>query len=105
MAEALLDEDPRVMAAGLAHEFTHASDFDLIAVGLLQRDCTELEVRAFAAQAIITRALRPDELPGGSACSHPNPGTRRDGAGRLVRVGRGGAGAPLGWTALLSCPS
>src|SRR4051812_14129357 len=63
MAEALLAEDPRVMAAGLAHELTHASDFDLIAVGLLARDCAELEVRAFEAQAIVTRALWPDELP------------------------------------------
>jgi len=67
MAEALLGEDPRVMAAGLAHELTHASDFDLIAVGLLSADCAELEVRAFEAQAIVTRALWPDELPTGSA--------------------------------------
>ena len=47
MAEALLAEDPRAIAAGLAHELTHASDFDLIAVGPLPRDCAELEVRAF----------------------------------------------------------
>src|SRR5215212_7268586 len=66
MAEALLGEDPRVMAADLAHELTHASDFDLIAVGLLPRDCAELEVRAFEAQAVVTRALWPDELPSGS---------------------------------------
>jgi hypothetical protein len=66
MAEALLDEDPRVVAAGLVHEFTHASDFDLIAVGLLAADCAELEVRAFEAQVIVTRALWPDELPSGS---------------------------------------
>lgn len=66
MAEALLDEDPRVMAAGLAHELQHASDFDLIAVGLLDRNCPEVEVRAFEAQAIVTRALWPDELPTGS---------------------------------------
>src|SRR5215212_4211815 len=66
MAEALLGEDPRIMAAGLAHELTHASDFDLIALGLLSADCAELEVRAFEAQAIVTRALWPDELPSGS---------------------------------------
>jgi hypothetical protein len=66
MAEALLGEDPRVMAVGLAHELTHASDFDLIAVGLLAADCPELEVRAFEAQAIVTRAMYPDELPSGT---------------------------------------
>ena len=66
MAQALLGEDPRVMAAGLAHELTHASDFDLIAVGLLERDCAELEIRAFEAQAIVTRALWPDEVQSGT---------------------------------------
>lgn len=65
-AEALLSEDPRVMAAGLAHELTHASDFDLIAVGLPKPDGAELEVRAFEAQAIVTRVFWPDELPGGT---------------------------------------
>src|SRR5215213_9316233 len=55
MAEALLAEDPRVVAAGLVHELQHASAFDLIAVGLLQRDCAEQEIRAFEAQAIVTR--------------------------------------------------
>jgi hypothetical protein len=54
------------MAAGLAHELTHASDFDLIAVGLLECDCTELEIRAFEAQAIVTRAPWPDEPPSGT---------------------------------------
>jgi hypothetical protein len=66
IAEALLGEDPRVMAAGLAHELTHASDFDLIAVALLQRDCIELEVRAFEAQAIVTRGFWPGDLPSGT---------------------------------------
>ena len=62
MTDALLGEDRRVMAAGLAHELTHASDFDLIAVGLLERDCAELEARAFEAQAKITRASWSEEL-------------------------------------------
>src|SRR5689334_2483836 len=35
MAEALMGEDPRVIAAGLAHEMHHAGDFDLIAAGQL----------------------------------------------------------------------
>src|SRR5947207_2830467 len=33
MAEALLAEDPRVVATGLVHELRHARDGDLIAVG------------------------------------------------------------------------
>jgi len=63
MAEALLAEDPRVVAAALVHDLQHASDFDLIGVGLLDRDCIELEARAFEAQAKVTRAFWPDELP------------------------------------------
>src|SRR5438067_13233676 len=63
MAEALLGEDPHVVTAGLVHELRHASDIDLIDVGLLSPDCVELEARAFEAQAIATRGLWPDELP------------------------------------------
>jgi hypothetical protein len=66
MGEALMSEDPRVLAAVLVHELHHASDFDLIAVGLLERDCVELEARAFEAQAIVTRVFWPDELPSGT---------------------------------------
>jgi hypothetical protein len=66
MAEALVGEDPRVMAAGLVHELTHARDVDLIADGQLEPDCVELEARAFEAQAIVTRAFWPDELPTGT---------------------------------------
>ena len=63
MARTQLAEDPRVVAAGLVHELQHASDFDLIALGLMDRDCIELEARAFEAQANVTRAFWPDELP------------------------------------------
>src|SRR5918994_1448859 len=42
VAAALLDEDPRVVAVGLVHEFQHASDFDQVAGGLLDHDCVEL---------------------------------------------------------------
>jgi hypothetical protein len=66
MAEAMLAEDPRVVAAGLVHELQHAGDFDLIAVGLLDHDCVEFEARAFEAQARVTRAFWPDELPSGT---------------------------------------
>jgi hypothetical protein len=38
----------------------------LIALGLLERDCVELEVRAIEAQAKITRAFSPSELPSGT---------------------------------------
>jgi hypothetical protein len=66
LADVLLAEDPRVLAAGLVHELRHAADFDQIDAGQLTADCIELESRAFVAQAIVTRALWPDELPDGS---------------------------------------
>jgi hypothetical protein len=69
MAEALLAEDPGVMAAGLAHELTHASDFDLIAVELLERNYTELEARAFEAQAISRARSGPTSCRGGASGS------------------------------------
>ena len=66
VATPLLDEDPRVVAVALVHELQHASDFHLMADGRLDRDCQELEVRAFEAQAKVTRAFWPDELPSGT---------------------------------------
>jgi hypothetical protein len=67
IAEALLDEDPRVVAVGLVHELRHAQDFEIMAaLGLGRLDCAELEVRAFEAQALVSRAFWPDELPGGT---------------------------------------
>ena len=66
VAPPLLDEDPRVIAVGLVHELQHASDFNLVAGGLLERDCVELEARAFEAQATIARAFWPDALPTGT---------------------------------------
>ena len=50
----------------LVHELQHAADLDLVTLGLLDRDCGELEVRAFEAQALVTRAFWPDELPSGT---------------------------------------
>jgi hypothetical protein len=66
IAPALLDEDPRVVAAGIVHELQHAGDFDLVATGALDRDCVELEARAFEAQAKVARAFWPDKLPTGT---------------------------------------
>jgi hypothetical protein len=63
VAAALLDEDPRVVATGLVHEFQHVTDFDEVANGVLEHDCVELEARAFEAQARVTRAFWPNELP------------------------------------------
>jgi len=58
----LLDEDATVLAAVIAHELQHASDYDLIAAGALQADCTDLEVRAFEAQSRVWRAFWSGEL-------------------------------------------
>lgn len=63
MAEVLLSEDPRVLAVGLVHELRHATDIDQAALGLLPSDCLEWEARAFEAQAIVARALWPEQLP------------------------------------------
>jgi len=63
MAEELLSEDPRVLSVGLVHELRHAADLDQVARGLLTRDCLDWEARAFEAQAIVARALWPEELP------------------------------------------
>jgi hypothetical protein len=59
----LLDEGPRLLTDGLAHELQNAAEFALLALGLLAAGCAELEVRAFEAQAIAMRALYPDDLP------------------------------------------
>ena len=66
MAEALLAEDPRVLAVGLVHELRHAADLDQVARGLLGRDCLDWEARAFEAQAVVARALWPEQLPDGT---------------------------------------
>ena len=66
MAEALLTEDPRVLAVGLVHELRHAADFDQVVLGLLARDCLNWEARAFEAQAVVTRAFWPEQLPDGT---------------------------------------
>jgi hypothetical protein len=56
IAESVLGEDPRIVAA----------DLDLVTVGILPADCLEIEARGFEAQAIIGRAFWQDELPSGT---------------------------------------
>ena len=63
IAEAFLAEDPRFVAAALAHEIKHADDADFVGLGLLAADCLEIEARGFDVQAQIARAFWPDTLP------------------------------------------
>lgn len=90
IAEQVVGEDPRVVASLLAHEIQHASDLDLVAVGLLSAGCVELEVRGYEAQAVIGRALYPDELPGETLAERQLAGVvwlyEQDRAGIAARV-------------------
>jgi hypothetical protein len=63
ISEAALAEDPRFVAAALAHEVKHADDADFVGLGLLEPDCVTVEARGFEAQAQIARAIWPDGLP------------------------------------------
>ena len=63
IAEASLAEDPRFVAAALAHEIKHADDADYVGLGLLPADCIEIEARGFDVQAQIARAFWHDALP------------------------------------------
>lgn len=63
IAEAALREDPKFVAAALAHEIKHGDDADFVALGLLEPDCLEIEARGFEVQAQIARAFWPDRLP------------------------------------------
>lgn len=75
---AVIDEDPRVVAVVLAHELQHAIDFKRRALGLLDISCAALEVRAFEAQARVTRLLWPDELPSRTPWERGLAGVIRD---------------------------
>ena len=63
ISEAAMREDPRFVAAALAHEIKHGDDADFVGLGLLSADCLEIEARGFEVQAQIARALWPDKLP------------------------------------------
>ena len=63
IAEAALREDPKFVAAALAHEIKHADDADFVGLGLLTADCLEIEARGFDVQAEIARAFWQDRLP------------------------------------------
>ena len=64
VSEAALRDDPRFVAAALAHEIKHGDDADLVGLGVLTADCLEVEARGFEAQAQVARAFWPDRLPG-----------------------------------------
>ena len=63
ISEAAVREDPKFVAAALAHEIKHGDDADFVSLGLLAPNCLEIEARGFEAQAQIARALGPDGLP------------------------------------------
>ena len=63
ISEAAMREDPRFVAAALAHEIKHGDDADFVGLGLLNADCQEIEARGFEVQAQIARAFWPDDLP------------------------------------------
>jgi hypothetical protein len=63
ISEAALREDPKFVAAALAHEIKHADDADFVGLGLLAADCLEIEARGFEVQVQIARAFWPDRLP------------------------------------------
>ena len=63
ISEAALREDPKFVAAALAHEIKHGDDADFVGLGLLAADCLEIEARGFEVQVQIARAFWPDRLP------------------------------------------
>lgn len=69
VAERIVGEDPRALAAVLAHEITHAVQDDRRRRGmdLLGADCVGREVEAFQAQASVWRSFWSDgDLPSGT---------------------------------------
>src|SRR4051794_24922621 len=45
ISEASMREDPKFVAAALAHEIKHGDDADFVGLGLLEPDCLTLEAR------------------------------------------------------------
>ena len=62
LTDRLLGEDASAVATVVAHELQHVRDKDAMARGEAHYDCLDFEVRAFEAQALVWRTLRP-ELP------------------------------------------
>ena len=63
ISEAAIREDPKFVAAALAHEIKHGDDADFVSLGLLAPNCLEIEARGFEVQAQVARAFWPDRLP------------------------------------------
>jgi hypothetical protein len=63
ISDAAIGEDPKFVAAALAHEIKHGDDADYVRIGLLDANCLEIEARGFDAQAQIARAFWPGTLP------------------------------------------
>ena len=85
IAEESLGEDPRFVAAALAHEIKHADDADFVGLGLLSADCLEIEARGFDVQAQIARAFWHDALPARTAFELENVEPILDVDGQDVR--------------------
>ena len=73
VAETALDEDPRMVAAVLAHELRHSIDIDLALLGFVPGDCLTIEARGFATQAVVGRELYGGELPSATGTSASSP--------------------------------
>ena len=76
LTDRLLQEDPSAIATVLVHELEHVRDKDAIALGSASYDCLDLEVRAFEAQSLVWRTLRP-ELPANTPIERELSGAAR----------------------------
>ena len=66
VSDAVLAEDPRIVAVILAHELGHAAGLEWIAQGAVTLDCLGIETRGFEIEATVARAFWPGELPDGT---------------------------------------
>jgi hypothetical protein len=63
VAEATMAESPRAVAAILVHKLRHTVDLKWVAAGAVVVDYLEIEARGFEAEAVVTRAFWPEQLP------------------------------------------
>jgi hypothetical protein len=90
ISEAAMNEDPRFVAAALAHEIKHADDADFVQIGMLDAGCLEIEARGFEAQVLVARAFWPDGVP-------QRTDFERELASLVDLYQHGGLGALQGW--------